>query len=88
MDVFPTAQITQDNNFTIVENQDANIRLEIQNTPSKTYGITGRKLANFFSTVDINYTAYTAIATALINGKKYNAIGNSEIAGGSKNYWL
>ena len=88
INVVPTADVQENGNNFTVENTDAQIKLEIQNNPSKTYEIKGKKLAHYFSTADIKYTAYTCIAKATISGKEYKAIGNSEQAGGNKNYWL
>lgn len=88
MTVAPTVEIQEEENTLTVENKDDEIKLEIHNSPSKIYHIQGKKLAKYFTTADIRYTAYTCIAKATISGKEYKAIGNSEQAGGNKNYWL
>lgn len=73
-----------------VKSKDGKIELKI--TPKyeiDVHSIRGIKLANLILKTDIDYSTYPCNAEVVIDGKKYNAIGSSEITGeGKTGYWL
>ncbi|MFH1751248.1 MAG: hypothetical protein ABH863_06210 [Candidatus Micrarchaeota archaeon] len=73
-----------------VKSRDGKIELKI--TPKyeiDVHSIKGVKLANLILKTDIDYATYPCNAEVVIEGKKYNAIGSSEITGGGKTgYWI
>ena len=50
--------------------------------------IKGSRLAGLLKTADIDYRGYPSVGTAIINGKKYKAVGTSEFAGTGEGYWI
>ncbi|MFH0972197.1 MAG: hypothetical protein V1835_06570 [Candidatus Micrarchaeota archaeon] len=73
-----------------VKTKDGKVELKISpKYEIDIHSIRGTKLANLILKTDIDYNTYPCNAEVVIEGKKYNAIGSSEITGeGRTGYWL